>query len=76
MPADEMPPPDDHDGEIQAQHVARRAELLPEEVAVGSDDPRAQAQAILEEGEERTEHPDRDVSLPASPQPSPETEVE
>jgi 3-oxoacyl-[acyl-carrier-protein] synthase III len=33
--------------------VARRAELLPEEVAVGSDDP--QAQAILEEGEERTQ---------------------
>jgi hypothetical protein len=76
MPADEMQPPDDHDEDTQARHVARRAELLPEELAVGSDDPQAQAQAILEEAEERTEHPDRDVSLPASPQPSPETDVD
>lgn len=74
MPADEMPPPDDHDDETQARHVARRAELLPEELAVGSDDPQAQSQAILGESEERTEHPDRDVSLPASPQSSPETD--
>ena len=74
MPADEIPPPDDHDDDTPPRHVARRAELLPEELAVGSDDP--QAQAILEEGEERTEHPERDVSLPASPQPSPETDVD
>ncbi len=67
----------DHDDETRARHVARRAELLPEERAVGSDDPQAQAEAILEEAEERTEHPDRDVSLPASPQSSsPETEVD
>jgi hypothetical protein len=65
MPADETQPPYAHDDDTQARHVARRAELLPEELAVGSDDPQAQAQAILEEGEERTEHPDRDVSLPA-----------
>jgi hypothetical protein len=75
MPADEIPPPDDHDDETQGRHVARRAELLPEELAVGSDDPLAQAQVILEEAEERTEHPERDVSLPASP-PSPETDVD
>jgi hypothetical protein len=75
MPADEIPPPDDHDDETQERHVARRAELLPEELAVGSDDPLAQAQVILEEAEERTEHPERDVSLPASP-PSPETDVD
>lgn len=39
-------------------NVGRRAELLPEEQAVGSDDPDAQARAILAESEERTEHPE------------------
>jgi hypothetical protein len=39
--------------------VQTRAELLPEEVAVGSDDPERQARAILAESEERTEHPER-----------------
>lgn len=77
MPVDETPPPDDQVDETQARHVARRAELLPEELAVGSDDPQAQAEVILEEAEERTEHPDRDVSLPASPQSSsPETDTD
>ncbi|MDT0213139.1 hypothetical protein Q9R29_04500 [Rothia sp. ARF10] len=38
--------------------VGSRAELLPEEQAVGSDDPDAQARAILAESEERTEHPE------------------
>ena len=38
--------------------VERRADLLPEERAAGSDDPEAQARAILEESDERTEHPD------------------
>lgn len=41
--------------------VARRAELLPEEEVVGSEDPSAQAAAILEDSEERT------VSLDAAP---------
>ena len=58
MTIDATLPPDDDDDEAQARHVASRAELLPEEQAVGSDDPQAQAQAILEESEERTEHPD------------------
>lgn len=40
-------------------HVHTRAELLPEEVAVGSDDPEEQARVILEESEERTEEPER-----------------
>lgn len=62
MSVDETPPSDDRDDETQARHVATRAELLPEEKAVGSDNPQAQAQAILEESEERTEHPDRDAS--------------
>jgi len=35
--------------------VAGRAELLPEEKAVGSDDPMAQAEAIIEASDERTE---------------------
>lgn len=36
-----------------------REELLPEEAALGSDDPRAQAEAILEESEDRTLHPEQ-----------------
>lgn len=60
MPVDPTPPPDHDDDETQARHVASRAELLPEELAVGSDDPQAQAEAILLESEERTEHPDPD----------------
>jgi hypothetical protein len=36
------------------QHVKRRAELLPEEEQVGSDDPVAQAEAVLEDSEART----------------------
>ena len=39
-------------------NVGSRAELLPEEQAVGSDDPDAQARAILAESEERTERPE------------------
>lgn len=35
------------------ERVARRAELLPEEKAAGSDDPQAQAAAILADSEER-----------------------
>jgi ssDNA-binding replication factor A large subunit len=34
--------------------VRSRAELLPEEKVAGSDDPAAQAEAILDESEERT----------------------
>jgi hypothetical protein len=39
--------------------VHTRAHLLPEETAVGSDDPEEQARVILEESEERTEEPER-----------------
>lgn len=50
-------------GEVadQAADVARierRADLLPEERAAGSDDPEEQARAILAESDERTEHPE------------------
>ena len=38
--------------------IETRAELLPEEQAAGSDSPRVQAEAILEESLERTEDPE------------------
>jgi hypothetical protein len=38
--------------------VARRAELLPEEEAAGSENPEQQAEAILEESDERTQAPE------------------
>jgi hypothetical protein len=38
--------------------IERRADLLPEEAAAGSDDPEAQAKAVLEDSDARTEHPD------------------
>lgn len=37
--------------------VAARSNLLPEEAVAGSADPQAQAQAILQESEDRTLHP-------------------
>jgi hypothetical protein len=52
---------DDTDQDLDEERVAGRAELLPEEEAVGSDDPRAQAEAILEESDERAY--DRDAGI-------------
>lgn len=50
--------PEGHDGEREAHRVSMRSELLPEEKAAGgSADPQAQAEAILEDSEERTEVP-------------------
>ena len=37
------------------ERITERAELLPEEQAAGSDDPEAQAEAILEDSDERTD---------------------
>jgi hypothetical protein len=54
-----------HDRPGVDEQVDRRARLLPEERAAGSEDPHAQAGAILAESEERTEHPDPDSSSPA-----------
>ncbi|MCW2583081.1 MAG: hypothetical protein JWQ53_1871 [Klenkia sp.] len=45
---------------VTEHNVGTRADLLPEERAVGSADPEAQAAAILAESEERTLHPDAD----------------
>ena len=50
------------DPEPGDRQVSERAELLPEEQAVGSDDAQTQAQIILEESRERTEDPDPDAS--------------
>ena len=44
--------------QVPEENVVSRAELLPEELAVGSDDPQAQAEAILLESERRIEDPD------------------
>jgi len=41
-----------------AELVAERAHLLPEEEATGSADPTSQAEAILAESEERTLDPE------------------
>lgn len=40
------------------ERIDSRAELLPEEQSAGSEAPEEQAEAILAESEERTEHPD------------------
>ncbi len=53
---------DDVTPEPGEEQVDQRAMLLPEERAVGSDDPLTQAEIILEESRERTEHPDPDDS--------------
>lgn len=44
--------------EVPVENVVTGADLLPEELAVGSADSRAQAAAILLESEERTRDPD------------------
>lgn len=45
-------------GTPDPDRVEERAHLLPEELAVGSDDPQSQAEAILEESDERTQDPE------------------
>ena len=42
--------------------MGSRPSCSPRSAAVGSDDPAAQAEAILAESQERTEHPDPDTS--------------
>jgi hypothetical protein len=41
-----------------ADRIAERAHLLPEEIAAGSDDPEQQAEAILTESDRRTDEPE------------------
>lgn len=47
-----------HEQADDDDRIARRAELLPEERAAGSEDPRHQAEEILQESDERTAHPE------------------
>jgi hypothetical protein len=42
-----------------ADRIDSRANLTPEEAAAGSDDARRQAEIILEDSDERTEHPEQ-----------------
>lgn len=44
-------PPDD-------ERIERRGDLLPEELAAGSDDPQSQAETILSDSDERTADPE------------------
>lgn len=48
-----------------ADRTTTRAELLPEEERAGSDDPQAQAEAVLADSDERTDDPEgtRDESV-------------
>ena len=56
---DQTPEPGSEPGSHpDADAVASRAELLPEEREAGSDDPQAQAEAILADSQERTEDPE------------------
>jgi len=40
------------------ERIEGRAQLLPEEETAGSDDPHRQAEEILRDSDERTEHPE------------------
>lgn len=52
------------------ERIHERAHLLPEELAAGSQDPEAQAEAILAESDERTDHPaETQRDSPQSPGP-------
>lgn len=46
------------DDEPRDHRIDTRAELLPEEARAGSEDPEAQAEAILADSDERTEDPE------------------
>ena len=60
MPSMKDPSPEAREN-VTEENIETRAQLLPEEQAAGgSEDPEAQAEAILAESEERTVHPDAD----------------
>jgi len=48
--------------DADTRHLAERSALLPEERAAGSDVPHEQAAAVLDDSQDRTEHPDADAS--------------
>ena len=53
-----MEPSNGRDDSPDDARTDSRAELLPEEQAAGSDDPHAQAEAILADSDERTDDPE------------------
>ena len=61
-PAPDEPPYDGYTAPMtehpDQDRIDSRSELLPEEENAGSDDRHDQAEAILEESDERTEHPE------------------
>ena len=61
--------------EPSEEAVHGRANLLPEEIKVGSEDPDAQAAAILRESEERLDEPTASPD-PDDPRPSHDDEFE
>lgn len=46
-------------GDEDEERIRSRAALLPEEERAGSEDPEAQADAILQDSENRTQHPEQ-----------------
>ena len=46
------------EGAAERSRIARRADLLPEEQEAGSEDSLHQAEEILHDSDERTEHPE------------------
>jgi hypothetical protein len=61
MPSMKEPSPEAR-ANVTPENVETRAQLLPEEKTVGSEDPDLQAELILAESEERTLHADPDDS--------------
>ena len=57
MPSMKEPSPEAR-ANVTPENVETRAQLLPEEKTVGSEDPDLQAELILAESEERTLHAD------------------
>jgi hypothetical protein len=49
--------PEEPESIAEHARIAGRADLLPEEDAAGSDDPMRQAEEILRDSDERTNHP-------------------
>ena len=45
--------------EVDAERISERADLWPEELAAGSDNPEAQAEAILADSDRRTDQPEQ-----------------
>ncbi|WP_433057452.1 hypothetical protein [Dactylosporangium sp. CS-033363] len=41
---------------IDDERIRERADLLPEELAAGSDDPEAQAEAVLQDSDDREDY--------------------